>query len=82
MSHVSSHDAPLTLTSVCVGQHLASAELRLMTAHFFLAFPDARMSSLEGMSDHDMDYEIYFVMSPRGKRCLMEAASVSAKTTA
>ncbi|PHH75687.1 hypothetical protein CDD80_2176 [Ophiocordyceps camponoti-rufipedis] len=60
---------------ICLGQHLAAAELRLMTASFFLAFPDARMSSLEGMSDEDMGERNFFVMAPRGRRCLMEAAS-------
>ena len=53
--------------------HLAKMELRLATALFFLKFPDARVSSLEGMSDGDMEEKIYFLLSPKGKRCLIEA---------
>ncbi|TEY87498.1 hypothetical protein BOTCAL_0001g00240 [Botryotinia calthae] len=56
---------------VCLGQHLAEIELRLATALFFRAFPEARMSTLECMSDMDMDPQIFFLLSPRGKRCLI-----------
>ncbi|PFH60288.1 hypothetical protein XA68_11171 [Ophiocordyceps unilateralis] len=63
-------------TRSCLGIHLAMAELRMATARFFLAFPDARVSSLEGMSDDDMGEQNYFVMAPQGQRCLIEAASV------
>ncbi|PHH68563.1 hypothetical protein CDD83_6043 [Cordyceps sp. RAO-2017] len=62
---------------ICIGQHLALMELRTAVAHFYLAFPDARVSTREGMSDDDMDEENYFVMSPRGKRCLIEADSAT-----
>lgn len=62
----------LTLT-VCLGLRLAIRELRLGTAHFFRAFPQAKMSSLEKVGDSDMDQMCYFIMSPQGKRCLMEA---------
>lgn len=48
-------------------------ELRLATALFFRAFPAARMSSREGMSDGDMEAAIYFLLAPKGKRCLLEA---------
>ncbi|RDA93661.1 hypothetical protein CP533_4885 [Ophiocordyceps camponoti-saundersi (nom. inval.)] len=64
-------------TRTCLGQHLAMTELRHAVAHFFLAFPDARVSTLEGMSEEDMDERDYFVLSPKGKRCLIEAASVN-----
>ncbi|SPO01584.1 related to cytochrome P450 CYP4/CYP19/CYP26 subfamilies [Cephalotrichum gorgonifer] len=40
---------------ICIGMHLARMELRLAAALFFLAFPDAKVSSLEGMSDGDME---------------------------
>ncbi|EMR82811.1 putative benzoate 4-monooxygenase cytochrome protein [Botrytis cinerea BcDW1] len=56
---------------VCLGQHLAEIELRLATALFFRAFPEAKISTLEGMSDADMDPQIFFLLSPRGKRCLI-----------
>lgn len=67
----------LTDVSVCLGMHLAMAELRFATSRFFLAFPDARVSTLEGMCDEDMFQENHFVMSPKGKRCLIECASVA-----
>ncbi|KAJ6438138.1 cytochrome P450 [Purpureocillium lavendulum] len=59
---------------VCIGQHLAKTELRLATARFFLTFPDAQMSSLEGMSDRDMEPKIHFLAAPSGGRCLIQAA--------
>ena len=52
--------------------HLARMEMRLATALFFRSFPDARVSSLEGMSDKDMEEQIYFLLAPKGKRCLVE----------
>jgi len=58
---------------VCIGQHLARIELRLATAHFFLAFPEARMSSLEGMSNEDMEPMVQLFLTPKGKRCLIQA---------
>ncbi|KJZ79610.1 hypothetical protein HIM_01079 [Hirsutella minnesotensis 3608] len=57
----------------CLGQHLAMVEMRFAVARFFLEFPDARVSSREGMSDDDMCETNYFVMSPKGKRCLVES---------
>ncbi|KAM4057424.1 cytochrome p450 [Hirsutella rhossiliensis] len=59
---------------VCLGLHLAQIELRLATARFFLAFPEARVSSLEGMSDSDMKPKIYVLLVPSGGRCLIQAA--------
>lgn len=56
---------------VCLGQHLAEIELRLATALFFRAFPNAKVSTLEGMNDRDMDPLIFFLLSPKGKRCLI-----------
>ncbi|KAJ3493928.1 hypothetical protein NLG97_g4411 [Lecanicillium saksenae] len=58
---------------MCLGQFLARIELRLAVARFFLAFPHARMSSLEGMSDKDMDPRVYVLLIPAGARCLIEA---------
>ncbi|EFY93357.1 cytochrome P450, putative [Metarhizium acridum CQMa 102] len=55
--------------------HLAYIELRLATARFFQEFPTAHISAREGMSDDDMIETIYFLMSPKGKRCLIEKAS-------
>lgn len=54
--------------------HLAYMELRLATARFFRTFPNATMSSVEGMSDKDMEQGLYFLMSPRGGRCLIQAS--------
>ncbi|KAK5992938.1 Cytochrome P450 monooxygenase orf2 [Cladobotryum mycophilum] len=59
---------------VCLGLHLAHIELRLSTARFFLAFPEARVSSLEGMSDDDMYPKIYVLLIPAGGRCLIQEA--------
>ncbi|KAL4872535.1 hypothetical protein BDV12DRAFT_193253 [Aspergillus spectabilis] len=57
----------------CVGIHLAKMELRLATAYFFRTLPNARISTLENMSDDDMEMNLYFLLSPKGKRCLVEA---------
>lgn len=57
---------------VCIGQHLARMELRMATAYFFLAFPKAHMSSLEGMSDKDMEPLVQLFLTPKGKRCLIQ----------
>ncbi|KAJ3553602.1 hypothetical protein NPX13_g10852 [Xylaria arbuscula] len=57
---------------ICIGLHLAKIELRLGAARFFKTFPNATMSSLEGMTDEDMDPKLYFLINPRGHRCLME----------
>ncbi|KAF7949818.1 uncharacterized protein EAE97_003327 [Botrytis byssoidea] len=56
---------------VCLGQHLAEIELRLATAIFFRASPYAKVSTLDGMNDGDMDPNIFFLLSPKGKRCLI-----------
>lgn len=58
---------------VCLGQFLARIELRLAVARFFLAFPNAKVSSREGMSDKDMDPRVYVLLIPAGARCLIEA---------
>lgn len=56
----------------CIGMHLARAELRLAAARFFSTFPEAKVSTREDMGSGDMDQIAYFLMSPRGKRCLVE----------
>ncbi|OBT39076.1 hypothetical protein VE00_09912 [Pseudogymnoascus sp. WSF 3629] len=56
---------------VCLGQHLAEIELRLATAVFFREFPRAKVSIIEGMNDGDMDPQVFFLLSPKGKRCLI-----------
>jgi cytochrome P450 len=58
---------------ICIGIHLAQLELRLATARFFRTFPNATVSSLEGMSDADMEQNMFFLMSPKGQRCLIQA---------
>ncbi|KAI0529922.1 cytochrome P450 [Xylaria digitata] len=57
---------------ICSGLHLAKLELRLGTARFFKAFPNAKVSTHEGMCDEDMVPELFFLASPQGHRCLME----------
>ncbi|KAL2830894.1 cytochrome P450 [Aspergillus cavernicola] len=56
----------------CVGIHLAKMELRLATAYFFRAFPYAKISTRENMTDNDMEQTLHFLISPKGKRCLVE----------
>ncbi|KAJ6098162.1 hypothetical protein N7499_002536 [Penicillium canescens] len=57
---------------ICLGIHLARMELRMATALFFRALPDARPSKKEGMLESDMIMESYFLMAPQGHRCLIE----------
>ena len=58
---------------VCLGIHLARMELRLATALFFRALPNARPSTKEGMTANDMEMQSFFLMAPEGHRCLIEA---------
>lgn len=51
--------------------HLGRLELRLCTAAFFRTFPDAKVSTLEGMNDGDMESLQYFIAIPKAKRCLI-----------
>lgn len=60
-------------STVCIGLHLARMELRLTTAHFFRTFPNARVSTLEGFCDDDMEPAMFFLLTPKKKRCLIEA---------
>lgn len=62
------------IDTVCIGIHLARIELRLATALFFRRFPDARISKKEGMSSEDMLMKCFFLMTPKGHRCLIEAS--------
>ncbi len=64
--------AILTRCLVCIGLHLARMELRLAAAIFFRRFPKAKVSTAEGMCDQDMEPYIYFLLTPRGKRLLIE----------
>ncbi|KAK9418007.1 hypothetical protein SUNI508_08436 [Seiridium unicorne] len=57
---------------VCIGMHLARLELGLATALFFKRFPNAQISALEGMAEADMVPNMFFLLSPKGKRCLVE----------
>jgi hypothetical protein len=58
--------------TVCLGLHLAQMELRIATARFFRAFPQARLSTKDGFCESEMDQKIYFLMFPKNKRCLMQ----------
>ncbi|KAI1151504.1 cytochrome P450 [Nemania diffusa] len=57
---------------ICIGLHLAKIELRLGISRFFRAFPHAKVSALEGMSDEDMSPTLFFLAQPQGHRCLIE----------
>ncbi|KAL4860587.1 hypothetical protein BDV12DRAFT_181357 [Aspergillus spectabilis] len=58
---------------ICLGMHLARMELRLATILFFRAFPTAKVSMKEGMEDEDMKMKSFFLMAPKGHRCLIQA---------
>lgn len=60
---------------VCLGMHLAYMELRLGTVKFFREFPRAVMSSKNGMCDDDMEPLLFFLVAPKGKRCLIDEES-------
>jgi hypothetical protein len=49
-------------------------EIRHATTKFFRTFPNARVSALEGFKDEDMEQVSYFLMEPKGKRCLIQAS--------
>lgn len=53
--------------------HLAQMEIRTVVARFFREFPNARVSARDGMCDDDMEQIVFFLMFPKGHRCLIEA---------
>ncbi|KAK4862890.1 hypothetical protein LT330_003023 [Penicillium expansum] len=57
---------------ICIGLHLARIELRLASVLFFREFPNAQRSEKEGMSEKDMEMQSFFLMAPKGHRCLIE----------
>jgi cytochrome P450 len=59
------------MITVCIGLNLAQMELRAATVRFFKRFPNARVSTLHGFTDKEMEQVVYFIMYPRGKRCLI-----------
>ncbi|RAO67556.1 uncharacterized protein BHQ10_003568 [Talaromyces amestolkiae] len=57
---------------VCIGMHLAKIEIRMGAALFFKKFPNAHMSTRDGMTLEEMNPLMYFMATPRGMRCLVE----------
>ncbi|KAL9081228.1 MAG: hypothetical protein Q9157_000203 [Trypethelium eluteriae] len=57
---------------ICIGLNLAQMELRIATAHFFRSFPNAKVTRAENFGEEDMDPMIYFLLIPKGKRCLIQ----------
>lgn len=53
---------------ICIGLHLAHLELSLVCAGFLREFPNARVSN--ETPDSDMAIENYFLIAPKGHRCL------------
>lgn len=51
--------------------HLAYMELRLGAVKFFKEFSEATVSPK--MSDDDMTPLLFFLITPKGHRCLIEA---------
>jgi hypothetical protein len=68
-------NSSLLSCTVCIGIHLPWMELLLATALFFRTFPDARVSQREIMCDQDMEVKMFVLVSPKGRRCLVEASS-------
>jgi hypothetical protein len=52
--------------------HLGQMELRLATAHFFRRFTRPKVSLKEGFVAEDMYQHMYFLVSPKGHRCLID----------
>lgn len=51
-------------------------ELRLAVAKFYQTFTNGvRMASTHGMKDEDMEMLQFFIIAPKGHRCLLEVAS-------
>lgn len=73
--HAIQNTSPIDVILACVGINLAQMELRCATTHFFRRWPQASVSSREGMSDGDMGQEAWVFMSPSGRRCLIELRS-------
>ncbi|KAF2724387.1 putative cytochrome P450 [Polychaeton citri CBS 116435] len=58
-------------TRSCVGLHLANMELRMAAVGFFKAFPQVIPSTTNGMSDEAMEMVNYFLVAPKGHKCLI-----------
>lgn len=52
--------------------HLAKIEIRMGAALFFKKFPNARISTSDGMSRDEMDPLMFFMATPRKLRCLID----------
>lgn len=57
----------------CLGIHLAMMELQVGSATFFKRFPNARV--LDDFSDEEMEMENFFLVAPKGHKCLVKLAS-------
>ncbi|KAI0187319.1 cytochrome P450 [Xylaria flabelliformis] len=57
---------------ICIGLHLGKVEVKLAAARFFKAFPNAKVSTREGMKDEDMSQKLFFLSTPKAHRCLLE----------
>ncbi|KAK4936721.1 hypothetical protein LTR10_022445 [Elasticomyces elasticus] len=55
---------------ICIGINLAYVELRLTTAAFFRAFKGAVVDP--ALADDDMHLENYTLISPKGRKCLVQ----------
>jgi cytochrome P450 len=62
----------MKIITVCIGMHLAKIEIRMGAALFFKKFPNAHMSTRDGMTLEEMNPLMYFMATPRGMRCLVE----------
>ena len=73
LKRIEKFKAKLTLHDLgCIGIHLARMELRLAAAYFFKSFPSVIMSGKEGMTEADMQPKTFFLLVPKGHRCIVE----------
>ena len=57
---------------VCIGMHLAQIQLRLAVAYFSRHFTHSKVSKKEDFVEDDMYQHIYFLVPPKGHRCLID----------
>ncbi|KAF3928543.1 hypothetical protein ABW21_db0206028 [Orbilia brochopaga] len=60
----------------CIGQNLATMELRLLAAEMLTACPDAELAPT--CTDESMEFENYFVIKPKSHKCEMQAPKTGA----
>lgn len=52
---------------MCIGLHLATMEIGLVTAKFFRDCADIKVLTV----DKDMEFENFFLIAPKGHKCVL-----------